>query len=104
MTPFRVLITGINGLIGTILRTALQGAHEIYGLDRKEQFSERIINADIADYKEVARVVEQFSPLDRIIHLAGNPKVTASWDDVLNANTIGTRNIFEAAREFQVPR
>jgi len=30
--------------------------------------------------------------------------VTASWDEVLTANIVGTRNIFEAAREFQVPR
>ena len=30
----RLLITGINGLIGTILRSALQQTHTVYGLDR----------------------------------------------------------------------
>jgi nucleoside-diphosphate-sugar epimerase len=87
-----------------VLRKALQGAHEIYGLDREGEFSEQVLSADISDYQQTAQVVKQFSPLDAIIHLAGNPKVDASWESVLNANIIGTRNIFEVAREFQVPQ
>src|SRR5687768_10916117 len=100
----RLLITGINGLIGSLLRDALQQTHTVYGLDREGEFSEQILSADISDYTQVAQAVRQFSPLDAIIHLAGNPKVDASWESVLNANIIGTRNIFEAAREFQVPQ
>src|SRR5687768_14407022 len=100
----RLLITGINGLIGSLLRDALQQTHTVYGLDREGEFSEQILSADISDYTQVAQAVRQFKPLDSIIHLAGNPKVDASWDSVLKANIIGTRNIFEAAREFQVPR
>ena len=100
----RYLITGINGLIGTVLRNALGQMHTVYGLDREGEFSEQVLSADISDYQQIAQVVKQFSPLDAIIHLAGNPKVDASWESVLNANIIGTRNIFEAAREFQVPK
>jgi len=100
----RLLITGINGLIGTILRKALQDRHDLWGLDREGEFSERVLAADISDYREVARTFEQFQPLEAIVHLAGNPRVDASWESVLNANIIGTRNIFEAAREFHVPR
>jgi NAD+ dependent glucose-6-phosphate dehydrogenase len=100
----RLLITGINGLIGTVLRKALGHAHDVYGLDREGEFSDRVLSADISDYPQVARVVQQSNPLDAIIHLAGNPKVDASWESVLKANIIGTRNIFEAAREFQIPR
>ncbi len=104
MAPFRLLITGINGRIGMILRDGLQNAYDVYGLDRVEPFSDRVLSADIAEYSQVAQVVQQFSPLDGIIHLAGEPNVSASWGSVLSANIIGTRNIFEAAREFEVPR
>jgi len=104
MTPFRVLITGINGRIGTIIRNALQNSHEVCGLDHVGAFSERVLSADIADYRQVAQAVQQLSPLDGIIHLAGNPSINASWESVLNVNIVGTRNIFEAAREFQVRR
>src|SRR5574340_882878 len=104
MKPMRILITGINGLIGNILREALESKHEIYGLDKSGLFSDRIIAADIADYSQTSQAVKQFSPLDCIIHLAGNASMQATWDEVLSANIIGTRNIFEAAREHRVPR
>ena len=100
----RLLITGINGLIGTILRNALHDIHDVYGIDREGAFSERVQAADISEYREVARVVQQFHPLEAIIHLAGDPSPQASWESVLKANIVGTRNIFEAAREFEVPR
>ena len=104
MTRLRILITGINGTIGGVLRTAFQDVHYLYGLDRVGPFSDRVLSANIAEYRQVSKVVEQFSPLDCIIHLAGDPRVDASWESVLVANIIGTRNVFEAAREFQVQR
>lgn len=104
MAPFRVLITGINGLIGTILMKALQERYEFYGLDREGPFSERIAEADIANYKDLTQSMQKFLPLDGIVHLAGDPSVEASWESVLRANIIGTRNILEAARELEIPR
>lgn len=100
----RFLITGINGLIGGVLRNALGQTHTVFGLDRKGEFSEQVRSADISNYQQTAQVVKQFRPLDSIIHLAGNPKVDASWESVLHTNIIGTRNIFEAAREYEVPQ
>jgi len=104
MTRFRLLITGINGLIGTVLMNAFRERYEVYGLDRDGPFSDRVVAADIADYKDVARAIQQFLPLDGIVHLAGNPSVEASWESVLSANIIGTRNILEAVRELQIPQ
>lgn len=104
MASLRILITGINGLIGGILRDALRNSNDIYGLDLEGPFPDSVGQADVSEYRQVAKVVQRFSPLDAIVHLAGNPRVKASWEDVLSANIIGTRNTFEAAREFQVPR
>ncbi|HJS19115.1 MAG TPA: SDR family oxidoreductase [Anaerolineales bacterium] len=104
MSSLRILITGINGLIGSILREALSASHAIYGLDREGPFSERVAPVDVAGYQQVAQAVQRFSPLDRIIHLAGDPRVKASWEEVLGANIMGTRNVFEAAREFNISR
>lgn len=104
MSPLRILITGINGKIGSVLQTAFQDVHDLYGLDRVGPFSDRVLSANVAEYRQVSKVVEQFSPLDCIIHLAGDPRVEASWESVLIANIIGTRNVFEAARESKAPR
>ena len=104
MSPFRILITGINGLIGSVLQTALSKKYDVYGLDESEPFSSRVLSADISDYRQLAAVVEQFNPLNAMIHLAGNPNVDANWEDVLSANIIGTRNIFEVAHQLRIPR
>ena len=104
MSPFRLLITGINGRIGGILHNALGNIHDVVGLDQVGPFSDQVLSADVAEYSQIAQAIQQFGPLDCIIHLAGNPNVSASWDSVLSANIIGVRNIFEAAREFQVRR
>jgi nucleoside-diphosphate-sugar epimerase len=100
----RLLITGINGLIGTVLHKVLQNNHEVYGLDQQEPFSDKVVSADIAEYGQLAGMIRRFRPLEAILHLAGDPSVNASWESVLRANIIGTRNVFEAAREFEVPR
>lgn len=104
MTRLRILITGINGLIGHVLQAGLHGSHELYGLDNDGPFSDRVLSADIAEYQQVAQAFQQIGRLDSIIHLAGNPSVKATWEEVLSANIVGTRNIFEAARAFKVPR
>jgi nucleoside-diphosphate-sugar epimerase len=104
MSRLRILITGINGLIGSILREALEKDHELFGLDRAGLFSDRVMAADIAEYRQLEEAVRKFSPLDCIVHLAGNPNLTASWEDVLGANIIGTRHVFEAARQHEVRR
>jgi nucleoside-diphosphate-sugar epimerase len=104
MPPSRILITGINGLIGGLLQAALTGKYDVYGLDEAGPFSDRVLQVDISDHEQVEQTLEKFRPLNAIIHLAGNPSPTASWEDVLGPNIIGTRNIFEAARQLRVPR
>ena len=104
MASKKILITGINGLIGGVLQKALAENNEVVGLDLEGPFSEQVAQADISRYPQVAEAVQKFSPLDAIVHLAGNPSVKASWEDVLEANIVGTRNVFEAAREFTIPQ
>jgi len=100
----RLLITGINGLIGTILRKGLDSAFDIYGLDCAGPFSDRIFEANIREYEQVTDVFRRIGPFEYLIHLAANPRADADWDSVLNDNIVGTRNVFEAAREFGVRR
>jgi len=100
----RLLITGINGLIGTILRKGLDSAFDIYGLDCAGPFSDRIFEANIREYEQVTDVFRRIGPFEYLIHLAANPHADADWDSVLNDNIVGTRNVFEAAREFGVRR
>jgi nucleoside-diphosphate-sugar epimerase len=100
----KLLITGSKGKIGTVLMKGLADSFEIYGLDLLESPTQRTFKADIADYAELSRVFQAVVPLPYIVHLAADPRVDAGWDSVLKNNIIGTRNLYEAAKECKVKR
>ncbi len=99
----KLLITGIHGVVGSVLQDRLGKDYEVYGLARRRPFTENILKADIAVFQEVREVFRQCKP-EYVVHLAADPRVDADWDSVLHSNIIGTHNIYEAAREFGTRR
>lgn len=101
----KLLITGSHGRIGTILRDGLADSFDIYGVDRVAPADDKkTFVADIAEYGQIADVLEHVAPIPYLVHLAGDPKVDASWASVLRNNIAGTRNVYEAARQHGVQR
>lgn len=101
----RVLITGAAGLVGRCLRRELAGRYpRLVLLDRDDAGpagpAEVIVRMDIAD---LGGLRAAFTDVDVVIHLAGIPD-EAPFDDLLMANFVGTRNVFEAARRTGVGR
>ncbi|MBP1468709.1 GDP-mannose 4,6-dehydratase [Candidatus Chloroploca sp. M-50] len=102
-----VLITGINGFVGSYLAEYLlaQGKAQIWGVTRAPgrlppflagQVHE--IHADLTDAAATLRAVEQAEPAV-IYHLAGQPFVPESFRDpaaTLQTNTLGALHIFLA--------
>jgi nucleoside-diphosphate-sugar epimerase len=103
-TP-KLLITGINGLIGTVLQHGLANAFEIYGVERAGgATTSRIFIADLSDYAQTAAVFQQLEAVDYVVHLAADSNLEASWQSVLQNNIIGTKNLYEAARVHGVKK
>jgi nucleoside-diphosphate-sugar epimerase len=101
----KLLITGCNGRIGTILMKGLAKRFEIHGIDVKtSKHSEKSIRSDVSNYQRVYDAFRKLRPLLYVIHLAADPRVDAAWESVLKNNIIATRNIFEAAKENGVKR
>ena len=100
----KLLITGIRGTVGKALDTPLQKTYDVYGLDISGPFSDRVLEADISRYDQVMSVMRRLGSLIYVVHLAANSNATATWDSVLEANIIGTRNVYEASREIGVKR
>ena len=101
----RVLITGAAGGIGSVLRDGLRGEFGTLRLSdcrplSNIQPSERFDLADLASVDDTLRVTRD---IDTIVHLGGKG-VEGDWETVLNANIIGTYNLFEAARVNGVRR
>jgi nucleoside-diphosphate-sugar epimerase len=97
----RVLITGMSGLIGGIMRRTLEEKYELVALNRRPVSGVRCYQADISDLNAIRPA---FEGIDVVLHLAAIARGKASWEEVLQHNVIGTYNVFEAARGAGVRR
>ncbi|MCE2563311.1 NAD(P)-dependent oxidoreductase [Komagataeibacter sp. FNDCF1] len=100
-----ILVTGAAGALGRQLRTAgRELAPRIRLSDRVPstdlQAHEEDFVADLGDFEAVRNAVKG---CDAIIHLGGQA-IEGPWADILNANIVGTYNVYEAARQCGVSR
>ncbi|STD04534.1 Uncharacterized epimerase/dehydratase SAV0553 [Dermatophilus congolensis] len=103
-TPRHLLITGATGGIGLLLTQRLRTDYKITQHGRTPKNDEQqhtLAKADLTDYNQTLNLM---TGIDTVIHLAGASSPESTWDEVLNANIIGTRNILEAARNSAVRR
>lgn len=100
--PQRILITGLSGLIGNAVRQRLEGRYELTALNRRAVPGITTVQADIGN---LAAIAPAFVGQEVVVHLSaavGGSDLT--WAEVLNANVVGTYNVFEAARQAGVQR
>lgn len=99
----KVIITGSEGLIGKLLMNNLD-EYKLYGIDKIDIVKERYYKADISDYDSLKKIFDEIDGLDVIIHLAADKRLNAPWQSILKNNIIATRNIYEMARIFKIPK
>lgn len=97
----RVLVTGMSGLIGSAVRTGLDGSHELSALNRSDVEGVPTTRASLDDFDAIAPA---FAGRDAVVHLAAKISDSFGWDDLHNTNVVGTRNVFEAAAQAGVDR
>ena len=97
----KVLITGMSGLIGGLLREKLEGdgGYELSALNRSAVDGVPCTRADVADFEAIRPA---FEGIDVVVHLSGLGG--DDWDALLNTNVIGTYNVYEASRLAGVSR
>ena len=91
-----VLITGARGNLGTKLRAHFtELGWTLRLVDRTAGGDSAIAEADLSVYDESwARLA---ADADAIVHFAGDPSPSASWDSVQRLNIDLTQNVYEAA-------
>ena len=97
----KVLITGVNGFVGTYLKNFLKKKHyDIHGIDRNIS-QNRVFKADITDKDKVLGIVEEVEP-ELIFHLAAQSSVAESFKApgvTEKVNVTGTKNILDSLHE-----
>ncbi|WP_255197965.1 NAD-dependent epimerase/dehydratase family protein [Halorarius litoreus] len=91
-----VLVTGIGGTVGGALVD--HSTYDFAGLDREPGQNVDHV-ADVTEYDAVREAVED---QDAVVHLAGDARVSAGWQSVLQNNVVGTRTVLRAAADAGV--
>ncbi|MBV9469318.1 MAG: NAD(P)-dependent oxidoreductase, partial [Abitibacteriaceae bacterium] len=101
-TRRRVLVTGAAGRIGSYfaenskdkydLRLHVQGNEE--GIEKIKPLGEVVA----CDLSKLDKLKEFCQGIDTVVHMAGDPSPSATWQDLLDANITGVYNIFIAAK------
>ena len=102
----KVLITGMSGLIGGLLRRHLEdlGGYELTALNRRAVEGVKCFQADIANLEAIKPA---FEGQDVVAHLAaylGNGNFSDDFEGQLAGNVVGAYNVYEAARLAGVKR
>ena len=97
----RVLVTGMSGLIGGVVRAELESDYELSALNRSDVPGVTTLRGDLADLEAIRPA---FEGQDVVVHLAAKSGEQFSWDEFRDTNVVGTYNVLEAAREAGVKR
>ena len=97
-----ILITGMSGLIGGVMRqrlsprAALSPPLPLSALNRSAVDGVPTTQADLADYDAIRPA---FDGQDVVVHLAAKAGENFTWDELLQTNVVGTRNVLAAAQD-----
>ena len=97
-----VLITGMSGLIGGLLKNELLKSkdYNLTALNRSYVDGVKNFNEDISDLNAIKAA---FVGQDIVVHLAAHLG-SQDWESQNTGNILGTYNVFESARESGVKR
>jgi uronate dehydrogenase len=104
--PFkRILLTGAAGGLGKVLRDRIKAWADVVRLSDLADLGparegEEIVQCDLADKAAVMAMMEG---VDAVLHFGGI-SVEAPFDDILQANIVGTANLYEAVHKAGVRR
>ncbi|GAA3811363.1 NAD(P)-dependent oxidoreductase [Sphaerisporangium flaviroseum] len=99
-----VLVTGAAGRIGVCLTDGLpQYGHTLRLLDRMpiDRTDHEVVRCDVTDAGALRSAMDGVTA---VVHLAGVPSTSATFEELLTANIEGTYRVFEAARLAGVER
>lgn len=105
----RVLVTGATGFLGGSLARALHKlGYAVTATGRNESYGEKLREEGIAfipcDLADGERIVPLCAGQDFVFHCGARSSTWGPYSDFYNSNVIGTRNILEGCRRYEVGR
>lgn len=103
--PRRVAVTGGAGYLGAVTSRHLKAkGNHVRSLDIRSPAdpaaADEALQVDLGDFEGVKAALRD---IDLVIHL-GASLAEDDWAPILNANIVGSYNVFESARQLGIPR
>lgn len=95
----KILVTGMSGLIGGVVRRQLEGKYALRALNRRAVADVECHRADISDYDAIRPA---FEGIDTVVHLAA--AIRSDFEGFVAHNIAGTYHVFEASLRAGVKR
>jgi nucleoside-diphosphate-sugar epimerase len=105
-----IIITGAEGRIGKIIIESLSDEYNFFGIDKAASSGDNYLFkiADISEAEKLEAVfreiIEALGDIQAVVHLAADGRLDAPWESVFRNNIVGTKNVYECARKFDIPR
>jgi NAD(P)-dependent dehydrogenase (short-subunit alcohol dehydrogenase family) len=96
-----VLVTGAAGRIGSYFALHAQGKYDFRLMVRESDDTSQIEGLGeivVAELSELEKLRTFCEGVDTVVHMAGDPDAGDTWQNLLDANIIGTYNIMVAAK------
>ena len=99
-SPFKVLISGIDGFTGKYLEKYLTDkGYQVFGTVLQQSDNSKYFQCDITNKQEVDTIIKKLQP-DYVLHLAAISFVGhTNYEDFYRINVIGTENILSALQD-----
>ena len=100
----KVLVTGAAGFVARCILPTLEKSYSLRLLDKRpiDGFdSSEILSADIRSLEQMIQACQR---VDTVVHLAAEPSMHTSFDELLEPNIVGAYNVFEAAHQAKCSR
>ena len=105
MSRKKVLITGAAGRIGQVMRSGLKECYDLRLMYHRTvleaEEGEEVVLGSVAD---LAAITEAVDGVDAVVHMAGDPETSATWESVLEKNIQGVYCTYEACKNKGVKR
>lgn len=105
MSRKKVLVTGAAGRIGQVMRAGLRDRYDLRLMYHRTileaEEGEEVVTGSIADITSMEAAVDG---IDAVVHMAGDPEVSATWESVMEKNIQGVYCTYEACKNVGVKR